>query len=99
VNLAISATARHTAMQSPTNIGSRMAYTDELSDFQHGTVVECHLSNKSVCIIFALLELPRSIVSAVIVKWKRLGATTAHLRSGRPHKLTERDRRVLKCVA
>ena len=40
-----------------------------------------------------------SAVSAVIVKWKRLGATTAQLRSGRPHKFTDLDRRVLKCIA
>ena len=67
-----------TAMQSPqSNIGSRMARTEELSDFQHGTVIGCHLSYKSVCQISALLELPWSTVIAVIVKGKRLGATTA----------------------
>ena len=76
-----------------------MGRTEELSDFQRGTIIGCHLSNKSVHQISALLELPRSTVSAVIVKWKRLGATTAQPRSGRPHKLTERDRRVLKRVA
>ena len=43
--------------------------TEELSDFQRGTVIGCHLSNKSVHQISALLELPRSTVSAVIVKW------------------------------
>ena len=42
--------------------------------------------------------LPRSTVSAVIVKWKGLGATTAQLLSGRPHKLTDRDLRGLKHV-
>ena len=54
-----------------------------------------HLSNKSVCKMSALLELTRSTVSAVIVKLRRLVASTAQLRSGRPHKLTERDRRGL----
>jgi hypothetical protein len=39
-----------------------------------------------------------STLSAVIVKWKRLGATMAQPLSGKPHKLTERDRRVLKHV-
>jgi hypothetical protein len=34
-----------------------MAGTEELSDFQHGTIIECHLSNKSVYQISALLEL------------------------------------------
>ncbi|XP_034144669.1 uncharacterized protein LOC109614805 isoform X2 [Esox lucius] len=76
-----------------------MTRTKELSDFQRGTVIGCHLSKQSVRQISALLELPRSTVSAVIVKWKRLGATTAQPRSGRPHKLTERDRRVLNRVA
>jgi transposase len=46
----------------------------------------------------ALLELPQSTVSAVILKWKRLGATTAQPRSGRPHMLTERDHQVLKRI-
>uniref|UniRef100_A0A8K9VEE9 Transposase Tc1-like domain-containing protein n=1 Tax=Oncorhynchus mykiss TaxID=8022 RepID=A0A8K9VEE9_ONCMY len=63
-----------------------------LSDFQRGTVIGCHLSMKSVCQISALLELPRSTVSTVIMKWKRLGAAMAQLRSGRPHKFTEQNR-------
>jgi transposase len=58
--------------------------------------IGCHLSNKSFCQISALLELSWSTVSAVIVKWKCLGATKAQPRSDKPHKLTERDRRVLK---
>jgi hypothetical protein len=33
------------------------------------------------------------------VKWQGQGASTAEPRSGRPHKLTERNRRVLKRVA
>jgi hypothetical protein len=60
---------------------------EELSDFQHGTVIGCHLLQQ----VSALIEPSRSTVSAVIVKWKRLGATTAQPRSGRPHKLTERS--------
>ena len=83
-------------MQSPeTNNGSRMGRTEELSD----TVKGCHLSIKSVRQISALLELPRSTESAVIMKWKRLRATTAQPQSGRPHKLTQQDSRVLKRVA
>jgi hypothetical protein len=73
--------------------------TEELNYFQRGTVLGCHLSNKLVCQISALLELLRSTVSVVIVKWKCLGATTAQLRSDRPHKLIEWERRVLKRVA
>ena len=68
-----------------------MDRTEEFSDFQRGTVIRSHLSSKSVHQIYALLELRQSTASAVIVKQKRLGATTAQPRSGRPHKLTERD--------
>ena len=69
------------------------------SDFQRGTIIGCHLSNKSVCQISALLELPGSPVSAVTVKWKCLGAATAQPQSGEPHKLTERESPVLKYAA
>ena len=49
-----------------------MGHIEELSDFQRGTIIGCHLSNKSVRQLSALLELPQSTVSAVIVKWKHL---------------------------
>jgi hypothetical protein len=81
-------------MQSPwLNIGSRMVLTEELRDFQRGTVIGCHLSNKLVIQISALLELPWSTVNAIIVKWKCLGATAVEPGSGRTHKLIEWDRR------
>ena len=70
--------------------------TEKLSDFQSDIVIGCHLSNASVCQISSLLDLPRSTVSAVIVKWKRPGATAAQPRSGRPHNLTEWDHQMLK---
>jgi transposase len=82
--------------------------TQPFNPHRHTLTVEwpfwraCEMWNRhrmSVCKISALLELPQSTVSAVFVKWKRLGATTAQLRSGRPHKLTEWDRRELKRVA
>jgi hypothetical protein len=47
----------------------------------------------------ALLELHWSTVSAGIVKWKCLRATTAQPLTGRPHKHKERDCWVLKRVA
>lgn len=81
------------------NICGTMGRREELSDFQRGTVVGCHLCKKSVREISALLNLPRSTVSAVILKWKRGGITTALPRSGRPHKLKEEDRQVLEKVA
>ena len=52
-----------------------MGRTEDLGDFQRGTVIGCHIYNKSVHQIYALLELPWSTVIAVLVKWKRLGAT------------------------
>ncbi|KAM9856748.1 aminoacyl tRNA synthase complex-interacting multifunctional protein 1-like [Aulostomus maculatus] len=76
-----------------------MGRSEELSDFQRGTVVGCHLCKKSVREISALLNLPRSTVSAVILKWKRGGITRPLPRSGRPHKLKEEDRHVLEQVA
>ena len=77
-----------------------MAHAEELNDFQRGTIIGCHLSDKSVRKMSALLELPRStFVIAVIVKWKHLGATTSQPQSGSSHKLTEWGRRVLKHVA
>ncbi|CAK6958610.1 aminoacyl tRNA synthase complex-interacting multifunctional protein 1-like [Scomber scombrus] len=81
------------------NTGERMGRSEELSDFQRGTVVGCHLSKKSVREISALLNLPRSTVSAVILRWKRGGITTALPRSGRPHKLKEEDRQMLEQIA
>lgn len=76
-----------------------MGRGEELSDFQRGNVVGCYMCKKSVREISALLNLPRSTVSAVILKWKRGGITTALPRSGRPHKLKEEDRQVLEKVA
>ena len=76
-----------------------MGRTEELSDFRHGTAIGCHLSNKSVRQISALLELPQSPVSTVIMKWKCPGATTAQPSSAMLHKLKEQDQRVLKHVA
>ncbi|XP_068614225.1 aminoacyl tRNA synthase complex-interacting multifunctional protein 1-like [Brachionichthys hirsutus] len=76
-----------------------MGRRGELSDFQRGTVVGCYMCSKSVREISTLVGLPRSTVSAVILRWKREGATTALPRSGRPHKLKEEHRQVLEEVA
>jgi hypothetical protein len=59
--------------------------TEELSDFQCGTVIGCHLSNESVRQISALLELLELPGSTV-------RATTCQPWSGRPHKLKEWNR-------
>ncbi|KAK5865647.1 hypothetical protein PBY51_019899 [Eleginops maclovinus] len=76
-----------------------MGRGEELSDFQRGRVVGCHLAKKSVREISALLKMPRSTVGHVIRRWKHEGITTALPRSGRPHKLKEEDRQVLEKMA
>ncbi|CAI9555722.1 unnamed protein product [Staurois parvus] len=58
-----------------TDICERMGHSQELSEFKRGTVIGCHLCNKSIHEI-SLLLIPQSTVSGIITKWKQL-ATTA----------------------
>ncbi|CAI9596316.1 unnamed protein product, partial [Staurois parvus] len=58
-----------------TNICERMGYSKELSEFKRGTVIGCHLCNKSIHEISLLLNIPRSSVSGNITKWKKPGTT------------------------
>ncbi|CAI9620555.1 unnamed protein product [Staurois parvus] len=51
-----------------TNICKRMGRSQELSGFKRGTVIGCHLCNKSICEISLLLNIPRSTVSGIITK-------------------------------
>ncbi|CAI9582198.1 unnamed protein product [Staurois parvus] len=60
---------------SSTNISERMGRSQELSEFKRGTVIGCHLCNKSIRDISLLLNIPRSTVSGIITKWKQLGTT------------------------
>jgi hypothetical protein len=55
---------------------SSMDRSGELSDFERGLVIGCHISKKSVRDTATLLKLPKSIVGDVIVKCKREGTTT-----------------------
>ncbi|CAI9612104.1 unnamed protein product [Staurois parvus] len=71
-----------------TNMYERMGCSQELSEFKYGTVMGCHLCNKSIREIFLLLNIPWSTVSGIITKWKQLGTTT------RPR--SERGQRMLK---
>ncbi|CAI9600439.1 unnamed protein product [Staurois parvus] len=72
-----------------TNICKRIGHSQELSEFKRGTVIVCHFCNRSISEISLLLNIPRSIVSGIITKWKQLGTATKP-RSGRPHEMTER---------
>ncbi|GFW24546.1 regulator of chromosome condensation 2 [Trichonephila clavipes] len=73
-----------------------MSKSKELSEFDHGSIVGCHLCGKSVREIADILQKPKPTVSDVIVKWKRRGSETAEKRTGRPKILGERSRRILK---
>ena len=42
-----------------------MGHSQELSEFQCGTVIECHLFNKSSREISSLLDNPQSAVSGI----------------------------------
>ncbi|CAI9584167.1 unnamed protein product [Staurois parvus] len=55
-----------------TNICKRIGHSQELSEFKRGTMIGCHLCNKSIHEIFLLLNIPRSTVSGMITKWKKL---------------------------
>ncbi|CAI9605859.1 unnamed protein product [Staurois parvus] len=69
-----------------TNICERMGRSQELSEIKHGTVIGCHLCNKSICEISLLLNIPRSMVSCNVPKWKQLGTTATQQRGTRPRK-------------
>ncbi|CAI9622464.1 unnamed protein product, partial [Staurois parvus] len=75
-----------------TNICERMGHSQELSESKRGTVIGCHLCNKSIREISLLLMIPRSMVSAIITKWKQLGTTATQPR------MTEWGQCMLKCT-
>jgi hypothetical protein len=75
-----------------------MGRSGELSDFEHGLVIGCHISKKSVRGTATLLKLPKLMAFDVIVKWKREGTTTMKPQLGRPRLMTDRDCQVLKNV-
>ncbi|CAI9610667.1 unnamed protein product [Staurois parvus] len=70
-----------------TNICERMGRFQVLSALKCGTVIGCHMYNKSICEISLLLNIPRSTVSGIITKWKQLGTTATQPQSGRPCKM------------
>ncbi|CAI9549603.1 unnamed protein product [Staurois parvus] len=54
-----------------TNICERMGRSQELSEFKRGTVIGCHLCNKSIRKISLLLNIPWSTVSGIITNWEQ----------------------------
>ncbi|CAI9566545.1 unnamed protein product [Staurois parvus] len=59
-----------------TNICERMGRSQELSELKRGTMIGCHLCNKSIRELSLLLNIPLSTVSGIIIKWKQLGTAT-----------------------
>jgi hypothetical protein len=53
-----------------------MDRSGELSDFDRGLVIGCHISKQSVRDIATLLKFPKSTLGDVIVKWRRESTTT-----------------------
>ena len=74
-----------------TNICERMCRSQELSEFQRGTVIGGRLCNKSSCEISSLLNIPQSTVSGFIT-------TATQPWSGRPRKTTEQGQRMLRRI-
>jgi hypothetical protein len=71
-----------------------MGRSRELSDFEHGLVIGCNMSKKSVRDTASLPKLPKSTAGDVIVKWKCEDTTTTKPRLGRLRLMTDRDRLV-----
>ncbi|CAI9563868.1 unnamed protein product [Staurois parvus] len=57
------------------NICERIGRSQELSEFKRGTVIICHLCNRSIHEIYLLLNIPSSTASGSKTKWKQLGTT------------------------
>jgi hypothetical protein len=77
---------------------SKMGNSGELSYFERGLVIGCHISKKSVRDTATLLKFPKSMDDDVIAKWKCKGTTTMQPWPGRPHLMTNRGHRAFKKV-
>jgi transposase len=66
-----------------------MGRSGQLSDFERGLIVGCHINKESVRDIATLLKLPKLMVDDMIVKWKREGTTTMKPRPGRLRLMTD----------
>ncbi|CAI9598698.1 unnamed protein product [Staurois parvus] len=73
-----------------TNICERMGRSQELREFERGTVIGCHLCNKSIHEISLLLNISQSTVSGIITKWKHLGTTATQPQSERGQHMLKR---------
>ncbi|CAI9533533.1 unnamed protein product [Staurois parvus] len=75
-----------------------MGRSQELNEFKCGTVIGCHLCEKSIPGIYLLLNIPLSTVSGIITKWKQLGTTGDKRNLATKwwaRNMTERDQRIV----
>lgn len=75
-----------------------MVKTRELTDFERGKVIGYYEAGDSERAISKKTGYGKTTVHNIIVKYRKTGAVTVASRSGRPKKLTERDKRHLKTV-
>ena len=78
--------SKHLGMKTVSgNICERMGRSQELSEFQCGAMIGCHLCNESSHEISSLLNIPQSTVT----KWRGLEMTATQPRRGRSQKIME----------
>ncbi|KAJ8882744.1 hypothetical protein PR048_014557 [Dryococelus australis] len=87
---------RHTLQAGVEPVDKEMARGTELSDFDKGVIMGCHLSGLSNRAIARKVNRPISTVAFVLRKWKADGHCANAARSGRPPISTGRNRRTLK---
>ncbi|CAI9612535.1 unnamed protein product, partial [Staurois parvus] len=66
-----------------------MGRSQELSELKRGTVIGCHLCNKSICDISLLLNIPQSTVSGIIINWRQLRMTATQPQSERGQRMVK----------
>ncbi|GBC31699.2 IS630 family transposase [Rhizophagus irregularis DAOM 181602=DAOM 197198] len=75
-----------------------MVKTRELSDFERGRVIGFYEAGDSERTISEKTGYGKTTIHNIISKYKKTGAFSIASRSGRPKKLTERDKRHLKVI-
>ena len=76
-------------------VAFNMLRNSELSDFQKGEIVGYHRNGGSLKDISKELNIPKSVVASVIMRWKVSGDSQNVLRPSKSKKLTE-GRELLK---
>ncbi|GBC01687.1 hypothetical protein RclHR1_00430004 [Rhizophagus clarus] len=72
-----------------------MTKTHELTPFERGEIVGLYKGSHNITNISKTLDIPRSTVNDVIVKWKKDGLTSSSPRPGRPPIMNDRDQQHL----